>query len=295
MTTRLLDLTAANFRGFGAAPTTINLDSDVVLFYGPNGFGKTSFAEALEWLFYGSTRRRKRGELLSSTEYGGTYANAHGGQPVEVSSRVRLGDGREVKLTRRMINSTVSEDSITLVDDLPADFASLGLLVPDAVYPVIVQHGLQTFIHARPKDRRDAISAALGLDEMTSFKTAVDGARRSFQMTPPRQVVDARKRLGLLAPVLAEMPETAKVAARWAKATPVIDPEKDVPFVVKAAKRVGGIKADDPATLIAALTAARSEAERAVFDLTSLTPSSDMCKGRMKFPQNGRSKNPQMV
>ncbi|MBK4717671.1 AAA family ATPase [Azospirillum sp. YIM DDC1] len=274
--TRLLDLTASNFRGYGATPTTVNLDSDIILFYGPNGFGKTSFAEALEWLFYGSTRRRKRGEVLSATEYGGTYANAHGGQPVEVSARVRLADGREVTLTRRMTDPAASENSVTLIDGALGDFTTFGLLVPDAVYPVIVQHGLQTFIHARPKERRDAISAALGLDEMAAFKTAIDGARRSFQGTPPRPVVEARNRLRLLAPLLADVPETAKMAARWAKPTADIDPAKDIPALVKAARRLGGAKSDDPATLIAALTAARREAERAVFDLTKLTPTSDM-------------------
>lgn len=274
--TRLLDLTASNFRGYGATPTTVNLDSDIILFYGPNGFGKTSFAEALEWLFYGSTRRRKRGEVLSATEYGGTYANAHGGQPVEVSARVRLADGREVTLTRRMTDPAASENSVTLIDGALGDFTTFGLLVPDAVYPVIVQHGLQTFIHARPKARRDAISAALGLDEMAAFKTAIDGARRSFQGTPPRPVVEARNRLRLLAPLLADVPETAKMAARWAKPTADIDPAKDIPALVKAARRLGGAKSDDPATLIAALTAARREAERAVFDLTKLTPTSDM-------------------
>lgn len=135
--TRLLDLTASNFRGYGATPTTVNLDSDIILFYGPNGFGKTSFAEALEWLFYGSTRRRKRGEVLSATEYGGTYANARVRQPVEVSARVRLADGRKVMLTRRMTNPAMSEDSITLIDGVPVDFAALGLLVPEMVRPFL--------------------------------------------------------------------------------------------------------------------------------------------------------------
>jgi len=139
--TRLLDLTASNFRSFGATPTTVDLDSDVVLFYGPNGFSKTNLAEALERLFYGWTRRRKRGgkrgEMLSATEYGCTYANAHVRQPVEVSARVRLADGRKVMLTRRMTNPTVSEDSITLIDGVPVDFAALGLLVPEMVRPFL--------------------------------------------------------------------------------------------------------------------------------------------------------------
>jgi DNA repair exonuclease SbcCD ATPase subunit len=52
---RLLNLTVRNFRGFGSEPTSVSLDGELILFFGPNGFGKTSLAEAIEWLFYGTT------------------------------------------------------------------------------------------------------------------------------------------------------------------------------------------------------------------------------------------------
>src|SRR5689334_23921847 len=224
---RLLELTACNFRGFGATPTTVNLDADLVLLYGPNGFGKTSLAEALEWLFYASTKRRKRGEIYSTAEYGGSYANAHNERPVQVSVKVRLDDGREVTLARRMAPEAGPETSILTIEGVEADLTAVGLHALDAVYPVIVQHGLQTFIHSKPKERRDAISAALGLDELTSLKSALDSARRSFQTVPPRPVTEASSRLRALAPTLADLPETAKMAVRWQKPTPDIDPVKD--------------------------------------------------------------------
>jgi len=75
---RLLELTIHNFRGFGKAAEVIRLDRDLILIFGPNGFGKTSIAEAIEWLFYGSTKRRVQGEGYSKAEYAGTYGNAHG-------------------------------------------------------------------------------------------------------------------------------------------------------------------------------------------------------------------------
>ena len=56
---RLVNLIVRNFRGFGNTSETIRLDGDLLLFYGPNGFGKTSLAEAIEWLFYGTTKRRQ--------------------------------------------------------------------------------------------------------------------------------------------------------------------------------------------------------------------------------------------
>ena len=86
---RLIELTIKNFRGFGPAVPPIDLSSDLVLMYGPNGHGKTSVAEAVEWLFYGTTKRRQRGEQFSRAEFAGTYANVHGKLPVEVSLRAQ--------------------------------------------------------------------------------------------------------------------------------------------------------------------------------------------------------------
>lgn len=37
---RLVNLTIRNFRGFGAGAEEISLDGDLLLFFGPNGFGK---------------------------------------------------------------------------------------------------------------------------------------------------------------------------------------------------------------------------------------------------------------
>jgi DNA repair exonuclease SbcCD ATPase subunit len=98
---KLVDLTIRNFRGFGNAATTIRLDGDLVLFFGPNGFGKTSLAEAIEWLFYGTTKRRQLGDTYSRSEYANSFANVHGGRPTEVAAKVEFG-GRAYVLARRL-------------------------------------------------------------------------------------------------------------------------------------------------------------------------------------------------
>src|SRR5262249_18415776 len=130
---RLLNLTVRNFRGFGSEPTSVSLDGDLILFFGPNGFGKTSLAEAIEWLFYGTTKRRQQGDAYSRSEYANSFSNVHGGTPTEVSVTALLG-GRRYVLARRM---TQGEQSQTLIDGQVASFATIGVSPIQAVYPVV--------------------------------------------------------------------------------------------------------------------------------------------------------------
>src|SRR5581483_8786935 len=104
-------------------------------------------------------------------------------------------DGSERILARRIPNPRDDTVSVTFIDGSPADFASIGLSKLEALHPVVAQHDLQSFIHSRPKERRDFISAALGLDEITSLKTALDGARKAFAGSPPSAVVAGRDTL----------------------------------------------------------------------------------------------------
>jgi hypothetical protein len=81
------------------------------------------------------------------------------------------------------------------VDGTAASFSSINIRPIEAFYPVVAQHGLQTFVHSKPKDRRDAICAAFGLDELTALKNNLESARSSFQRTPPHAVTEARREL----------------------------------------------------------------------------------------------------
>jgi hypothetical protein len=273
---RLLSLTAHNFRGFGSSAVNVGLGAELVLMFGPNGFCKTSFAEAIEWLFYGTTRRRERGEAYSKTEYDGCFANVHGGMPVEVSARVLTVGGTEHTLTRRISNPNADRVSETFIDGVPGEFPALGLSGIEGVHPVVAQHDLQSFIHSRPKERRDLISAALGLEEITTLKTSLDGARRAFTLTPPASVMAAREKLRPLAAVLATLPETRDLAQRWQKAAVEIRAAEDLACVVKAGQRLAISTTQHIEQLLEDLRARRKHLSRAVFDVTKITPRADI-------------------
>ena len=241
------------------------MDAELVLLGGPNGHGKTSLAEAIEWLFYGTTKRRVQGERFSRTEYAGTFVNAHASSPAEVEAEVEFPDGRRLVLCRRT-KSGRQEESETLVDGTPSSFAPLGLVGSDVGYPVVAQHGLQGFILSRPKERRDAIGAALGLEDVTLLKNALDGAARAFGMAAPTTVRQTRVLLRGCAQGLTEFTETKLLSTRWALDPPVVQPDNDVSCLVTAAKRLTGAASDVPGDLLEPLRDNLRAVSRSVFD-----------------------------
>lgn len=259
---RLKALTVHNFRGFGSTADPIDLDRDLVLFYGPNGHGKTSLAESIEWLFYGTTKRRQRGEDFSKAEYANTFANVHGGTPTEVALKVHF-NGKDIELSRRL---GPKESSETFIDGVASSFSEIGINALEAFYPVVAQHGLQTFVHSKPKDRRDAICAAFGLEELTNLKSALESARGSFQRTPPYAVTEARTTLAALVEGLALTPATADLARRWGQTPVLVDAVRDEPALLAGAADLTGTSCANRADAFQALRAARARVGRAVFD-----------------------------
>lgn len=71
--TRLKRMTVGPFRGF-ARQEEFDLDSRLVLIYGPNGTGKSSFCEALEYTLLGSVAEAENKRFRNQNDY---FRNAH--------------------------------------------------------------------------------------------------------------------------------------------------------------------------------------------------------------------------
>lgn len=274
---RLLRIRAEHFRGIGSLDW-IDLDSDLVLFYGPNGFGKTSVAEAIEWLFYGTTERRSRGELLNSLEYRGSYRNVHAPSEATtiVTAEVILADGSTHTLQRSLAVGRGSDDrGSTLTIDGQADtFDAINLSITDSYYPVIVQHGLQDFIHARPIDRRSEISSALGLERLLNLKSSIEQARNDFRTTPPEAVVNARVGLNTALTTMQAYDALTDLNTRWSSS------QFSLPTDGEALIELGRGLLDAPELelegALGEIQAARTAKAEAVFDKASISPPTNL-------------------
>lgn len=273
---RIIKIKPVNFRGFGSSDW-ISLDKGLVLFHGPNGFGKTSLAEGLEWLLFGVTSRRQKGDDYSKTEYAGSYRNVHApkGATTKVSAVVRMDDGTEHELARELVlgKSGADSDSITFVDGAKGDFASIGIITERLRSPVITQHGLQDFVHTTPKERRDFVSSALGLDSLIQFKNGLEKTRNHLRSSPPADVQDAHTRLQKAASVLKSNPNLTDLRDRWSKGQ--YDVDQDSTQLSEAAVKVLGLGAEHTRSwpsLLQTLVEARKDAAQTVYDTTAIEP-----------------------
>ena len=180
---KLNSLQAHYFRGFRKSEGPINLADNFIVIEGRNSSGKTSLAEALEWLFSGSLSRRESSDAGNARELEDCVANQF--RPADVDTWVSASfalttEGENVQefVLRRLLTedygstSTAACKSVLFHDDEE--------LTPEAeqkvldrflagVPPLLMQHTLRDFVQGEPKVRREYFERLLRLDELTEL------------------------------------------------------------------------------------------------------------------------------
>ena len=184
---RLVGLAVEAFRGFRDRQE-FDLDASTVILTGPNGTGKTSVFDAVQWVLVGSIERleglraRRNVEHVVSSYRSGDRAR------VELTLRVdrrevivrRTGDYRESTL--EVLGATAK----ALYGDAAADWLGHCLLPrePAALDMVLTTCGLlqqdvmRSVLEAKPADRYAHITTVLGLQGLEDFEDATRTAAK---------------------------------------------------------------------------------------------------------------------
>jgi len=193
---KLLDLRPHFFRGFRSLEAPVVLPDGLVVIDGPNSSGKTSLAEAFEWLFTGQLIRRSLHGQGAPRELENCICNQL--RPEDESTWVEATlqtEGGQIIHLRRVLtadygSTSTSKPSSTLFKDgnelAPQEEIDLLDALAFGVPPMLMQHTLRVFVHSSPAQRRDYFERLLRLDELTYLvEKAVVGDTRLPEFQSP--------------------------------------------------------------------------------------------------------------
>lgn len=183
--TKMEALDITDFRGIRRLrPEDMPLAGDVVFIYGPNGVGKTSIVDAVEWAISGQVSRLARGSAKGGpdpivnvfADKGETQVICHlvNRQPI-----CRLKRGR---LTERRIGSHSAADDRAIIDYVvgtkaPSQEARLGIGRLRDLFRgshILSQHNIRQFLEqTEPAERFDILTNMIGAEEFVRFREKV--------------------------------------------------------------------------------------------------------------------------
>jgi DNA repair exonuclease SbcCD ATPase subunit len=176
-----LSLRVEAFRGFRDA-REFPLAGSAVIAAGPNGTGKTSFFDAIQWLLLGSLKRLESLRAKPTDEY---IVNQYRlGGPASVEAEMTLG-GRQVRLRRSgTARSTLlewqegevvlrGEDAERELDQALTPTPTISLETAMLTAGMLQQDVMRSVLEAKANERFEVLNRLLGLDSLERFDGAV--------------------------------------------------------------------------------------------------------------------------
>ena len=191
------------FRSFGPGPQRLEANGPLTVIFGDNSQGKTSLAEALEFLYTGGTSRRQLGGG-SPTEYDGTLRNAHLANSSEVYVEAELvSPGGQTQVLRRELledyrGAAECRTSLLLDGESIESIAEAGveLADPPLAAPVLLEHAIRYSVSAKPGERSDYFKAALEVADLDLLRAEVAALVTERESEAEEPVVQRLEELG---------------------------------------------------------------------------------------------------
>ena len=161
----LTRLEAEGIRGINNC-VAIDLHPRLTIIYGDNASGKTSIAEAIEWALCGTTQKIEQARRTNRTEeLADTLRNLHAGErPTRVRLTFAHTHNSDQVVVERLLNPLSGTSEVSI------DGHSTASFLPIRTVPIVLQHGLRSFIETPPSKRWDQVARMLDLDRLEEFK-----------------------------------------------------------------------------------------------------------------------------
>ena len=194
--TRLEALDIVDFRGIRRLrPEDMPLSGDVIFIYGPNGVGKTSIADAVEWVITGQVGRLGGQPAAAGRNSPDPVVNVFSDDG-EARITCHLSGGNTVsrtqqgRATNRMIGSSTASDDRAIIDYVvgtkaPSPKARLATARLRDLFRgshMLAQHDIRQFLEGRePKERFDILTNMIGAEEFVRFREKVETVLRGLR------------------------------------------------------------------------------------------------------------------
>lgn len=260
------------FRAFGSEARRLDLSSSLVVVHAGNSQGKTSLAEAMEFLLTGRSSRR---DLFggAKAEYNASLRNAHLPMDAEVwvAAGIRDSSGVEREVRRTLV--TDFDGASDCVSHLTVDGAVRDSLEEFGINPnegaigapVLLQHTLRYVLSTEPKQRAAYFKALLELTDLDIFRQRIQAQHARIDGVPAGASLTAID--GLQGTQFAD---TGRALSSLKLTSPELmrDSER---IVVEAGNRFLQSEIESVAALRPALEEARSRRADALFPMTALS------------------------
>lgn len=269
-------LETRGFRSFGTEVRRFELSAPLVVVHAGNSQGKTSLAEAVEFLLTGRSSRR---DVFggAKAEYNGSLRNAHlpDDADVWVAAGIRDENGVVHEVRRSLTadfasaldcTSTLTVDGVA-VEQIPAFGLSLGDGVMGA--PVLLQHTLRYVLSTEPKQRAIYFKALLTLSDLDLLRQRV-----AAQRIPLEQEVDGPATAAVRA--LSGTAMDGHASSLLALDTRSNSVKDSLDTALLAAGETLGVRAKSVGELRGSLDQMMVARTDRLFPLTAFTSSSDM-------------------
>ena len=181
------------FRSFGQEEQRLDLSEKINFIWAGNSQGKTSFAEAMEFLLLGKTSRR---DTLSSAkdEFANSLRNAFLPSSSDVYVEMEICSNKQSHVIKRclvddygMKSDCTSELYIDGKKSQQSDLHELGFVfsMPPLSTPILMQHCLSYLLTVGPQDRSEYFKFVFEIQDVDVFRDTVDKAINNTMVSDP--------------------------------------------------------------------------------------------------------------